>query len=86
MLLGYYDLYGYTVDDVHYDFSNLIEGTISILSRGSDGGSIYDMSDPSTLATFIASTEYVDRFYNKSPEAERQYAFVDDDPSCGFDV
>ena len=77
MVLGYYDLYGYTEDGVTYSFSNIIPGTITVDSRGSDGGSIYDMKDPSVLANFIASTEYVERFYGTTPEQELPYTFVD---------
>ena len=50
MLLGYYDLYGYQ----GYDLSDVIDGNVALDSRGSDGGRIYDMSDPSVLAEFIA--------------------------------
>ena len=86
MLLGYYDLYGYTVDGTTYDFSNLIEGTVSVDSRGSDGKSIYDMKDPSLLANFIASTGYIDRFYDQTPEDEKAYSFVDGAPSLGLNI
>ena len=86
MLLGYYDLYGYTVNGTTYDFSNLIEGTVSIDSRGSDGKSIYDMKDPSLLANFIASTGYSDRFFGQTPSAEKQYSFVNGDPDLGLNI
>ena len=86
MLLGYYDLYGYTVDGIKYDFSNLIEGTITVDSRGSDGGSIYDMKDPSLLASFIASTDYVSRFYGKSAASELAYTFINSDVAYGLNV
>ena len=86
MLLGYYDLYGYTVNYEHYDLSNLIEGTISVNSRGSDGGSIYDMKDPSLLCQFIASEGYVARFYEKTPEEELPYTFVNGDPNLGLRI
>ena len=86
MLLGYYDLYGYTVNDKTYELSNLIEGTISVNSRGSDGGSIYDMSDPSVLCQFIASEGYISRFYGKTAEAELPYTFVNSDPAQGLNV
>ena len=86
MLLGYYDLYGYTCSSEHYDFSNLIEGTISLNSRGSDGGSIYDMNDPSVLAQFIASPEYVSRFYEQTPEHELPYTYVNSDPEQGLNI
>ena len=84
MILGYYDLYGYTVDGTTYYFSDLIPGTISVDSRGSDGGTIYDMKDPSVLANFIASTDYAARFYGTAPEAELPYTFVDGDPANGL--
>ena len=86
MLLGYYDLYGYTVDGVTYDLSNLIEGDISINSRGSDDGEIYNMKDPSLLANFIASTSYIERFYKQTPEDEKAYSFIDGDPSLGLNI
>ena len=86
MLLGYYDLYGYRAGGVSYDMSNLIEGTISVDSRGSDGGSIYDMTDPSALATFIASDEYKSRFYGTSSEEELPYTYVGGDPAQGLNV
>ena len=86
MLLGYYDLYGYTFGSKTYDYSNLIPGTISVNSRGSDGGSIYDMKDSSVLAKFIASTEYVNRFYGTSSSAEKQYTFVNGDPDQGLNI
>ena len=86
MLLGYYDLYGYTFGSKTYDYSKLIPGTITVNSRGSDGGSIYDMKDPSVLAKFIASTEYVDRFYETSSATEKQYSFVNGDPEQGLNV
>ena len=86
MLLGYYDLYGYTVDGVTYDLSNLIEGDISINSRGSDDGDIYNMKDPSLLANFIASTSYIERFYKQTPEDEKAYSFIDGDPSLGLNI
>ena len=86
MLLGYYDLYGYRAGEVTYNMDNLIEGTISVDSRGSDGGSIYNMSDPSALATFIASSQYVNRFYGTSSSAERPYTYVNGDPAQGLNI
>ena len=86
MLLGYYDLYGYRSGDITYDMGDLIEGTISVYSRGSDGTSIYDMKDPSLLADFIASADYVSRFYGTSSEDELPYTFVDGDPAQGLNV
>ena len=35
MLLGYYDLYGYKGNDL----SNIVEGTVALKSRGTDGNS-----------------------------------------------
>ena len=86
MLLGYYDLYGYRSGDITYCMDDLIEGTISVCSRGSDDGSIYDMSDPSVLANFIASTDYVSRFYGTSSGVELPYTFVNSDPAQGLNV
>jgi|GEM_PF-2439920 len=86
MLLGYYDLYGYRSGEITYNMDNLIEGTISVDSRGSDGGSIYDMTDPSLLATFIASDQYVNRFYGTSSSAERPYTYVNGDPAQGLNI
>ena len=86
MLLGYYDLYGYSFNNAHYDFSDLIEGTVSVDSRGSNGGSIYDMDDPSVLARFIASPEYVSRFYEQTPEHELPYTYVNSDPDQGLNI
>ncbi|MBO4511636.1 MAG: hypothetical protein J5746_02610, partial [Victivallales bacterium] len=61
MLLGYYDLYGYK----DKDFSALIEGDIDIHSRGTDGN-IYNMNEFDTvLGSFIASVEYVYRFFSR---------------------
>lgn len=86
MLLGYYDLYGYTVGSKTYDFSNLIPGTISVKSRGNGDGDIYDMSDSSVLAKFIASPEYVSRFVGKTPAQEKPYTFVGGDPDKGLNT
>ena len=61
MLLGYYDLYGYN----DKDFSNLIEGDIDVYSRGTDGN-IYNMNAFDTvLGKFIASEDYVYRFFSR---------------------
>ena len=86
MLLGYYDLYGYCVNGTNYSFSNLISGNISVNSRGSDGGSIYDMNDPSALAGFIASEDYLERFYRMTPDQELEYSFIYGDPANGLNV
>ena len=86
MLLGYYDLYGYTLDGAFYDMSNVIEGTISVDSRGTGDGNIYDMADDSVLAKFIASESFVERFYETNPEDELPYTFVDGDPAKGLNI
>ena len=74
MLLAYYDIYGYNGKDM----STLIGGVLDVDSRGtSPDGNIYDMSDPSTLANFIASKGYADRFYKqKDPQVEFDYSFT----------
>ncbi|MBQ9087916.1 MAG: hypothetical protein IJY46_03955 [Lentisphaeria bacterium] len=82
MLLGYYDLYGYQ----GHDMSNLISGSISVNSRGTGDGNIYDMSDQSVLAQFIASSGYLDRFYNQSPAGEKTYSFIGGDPGNGLNI
>ncbi len=74
MMLGYYDLYGY----MGYDVSNLIPGTISVDSRGSDGN-IYNQNEfNSVLGRAVSSKEYVYRFFDQTPETELKYAFVGD--------
>ena len=82
MLLGYYDLYGYN----GCDMSNLIAGTVSVNSRGSNGGSIYDMSDPSLLAQFIASDGYVSRFVGQTSADEKMYTFIGGDVNNGLNI
>lgn len=88
MLLGYWDLYGYADGT---DLSDLIEGDISVLSRGTDGN-IFNMNAFDTvLGNFIASEDYVYRFYSRddieivisgggysetTAEEEFEYAFV----------
>lgn len=81
MLLGYYDLHGYA----GYDVSNIISGeAISVYSRGTDGNA-YDMDAFDTaLGSFIASTEYRQRFHQTTPEAELPYTFVNGDPAQGL--
>ena len=86
MLLGYYDLYGYYSGGVRYRLNALIPGTISVNSRGSDGGSIYDMKDPSKLAKFIASSGYISRFYDKTPSQELSYSFRYGNISSGLNT
>ena len=62
MILGYYDLYGYSDGT---DLSNLIEGDIAVKSRGTDG-SMYNMNAFDTvLGNFIATEDYVYRFYSR---------------------
>ena len=60
MLLGYYDLYGYRGTAL----TNVISGTVSLKSRGTDGNK-YNMNEFDTaLGCAIASKEYVYRFYS----------------------
>ncbi|MBR2509565.1 MAG: AIDA repeat-containing protein, partial [Lentisphaeria bacterium] len=91
MILGYYDLYGYSDGT---DLSNLIEGDIAVKSRGTDGD-MYNMNAFDTvLGNFIATEDYVYRFYSRedidtitavgcgtnyketTPEEELAYSFV----------
>ncbi len=75
MLLGYYDMNG---------FENLIEGDVSVDSRGSDGN-IYNMNEFDTaLGRFIASTDYVERFFGTTAAEELPYAFVGGGTSSGI--
>ena len=90
MLFGYYDLYG--SDDLSY--ANLIEGDVAVNSRGSDGN-IYNMNEfDSVLGRFIASPDYVKRFFGTvnsrgetvketTPEEELPYTFVNGGSSTG---
>ncbi len=73
MLLGYYDLYGYNGADL----SNLIEGDVEVDSRGTDGNKYNMNAFDTVLGKAIASEEYVDRFFEKSPDEEFEYSFVD---------
>jgi len=60
MLLGYYDLYGYRGTAL----TDVIDGTVALKSRGTDG-SIYNMNAFDTvLGRAIATEEYVYRFYS----------------------
>ena len=60
MLLGYYDLYGYRGTAL----TNVIDGTVALKSRGTDGN-IYNMNAFDTvLGRAIATEEYVYRFYS----------------------
>ena len=63
MLLGYYDLYGYC----GYDVSNLIDGEITVDSRG---------NAETLLNQFIVSDEYTARFIGKSADEELDATFV----------
>ena len=87
MLLGYYDLYGYG----EKEFSNMIEGTVALKSRGTDGNA-YDMNAFDTvLGRAIASKEYVYRFYSRdsietTPAQELEYAFKSDNKTLNTDV
>ena len=74
MLLGYYDKYGY----LGYDVSNLIDGDIAVYSRGLDGNITNMNAFDTVLGNFIASQNYVDMFYQKTPEQELAYAFNQD--------
>ena len=60
MLLGYYDLYGCRGTAL----SNIIDGTVALKSRATDGNK-YNMNEFDTvLGRAIASKEYVYRFYS----------------------
>ena len=77
MILGYYDLYGYHGTSL----SNIIQGTVALESRGTDGDA-YDMDAFDTvLGKAIATTGYVYRFHSRNgtattPEEELPYTFV----------
>ena len=71
MLLGYYDINGYNGKSL----SNLINGTVALNSRGTDGDK-YDMDAFDTvLGKAIASKGYVGRFYGTTPEEELPYTY-----------
>ena len=70
MLLGYYDTNGYNGTKL----TNLISGNVALNSRGTDGNK-YNMNENSVLGRAIASTGYVDRFYEKTPEHELPYTY-----------
>ena len=86
MLLGYYDRYGYRGNDL----SNIVEGTVELKSRGTDGNS-YDMDAFDTvLGKLAASKEYVYRFHSRdgqetTPEQELEYAFQADNKTLKTD-
>ncbi len=77
MILGYYDLYGYHGTGL----SNMIEGTVALKSRGTDGNA-YDMDAFDTvLGRATATSSYVYRFYKRNdvpttPEQELEYSFT----------
>ncbi len=82
MILGYYDLYGYN----GRKYSNLIPGTVDVNSRGTDGNA-YDMDAFDTvLGSFIASEEYVERFFEQTAAKELPYTFVNGDPAKGLNT
>ena len=86
MLLGYYDLYGYRGEDL----SDIIDGEVSLKSRGTDGDA-YDMDAFDTvLGRATASEEYVYRFYSRNgtpttPEQEYSYTFESDGVTLNTD-
>ena len=99
MLLGYYDYNGYTVEDREYDFSFLIDDNIELDSRNNEGNvSIYDMTNDSVLAQFIASEGYYERFatgerddatddeIEYTQRNELQYTFIGGDPQKGLNT
>jgi autotransporter passenger strand-loop-strand repeat protein len=77
MILGYYDLYGYHGTNL----SNMIEGTVALKSRGTDGNA-HDMDAFDTvLGRATATSSYVYRFHSRNgtpttPEQELQYSFT----------
>jgi hypothetical protein len=86
MLLGYYDYNGYQKKDL----SKIVEGNISLKSRGTDGNA-YDMDAFDTvLGNLAASREYVYRFYERdgketTPEQELAYTFQSDNKTLKTD-
>lgn len=77
MILGYYDINGYNGSDL----SNLIDGTVALNSRGTDGDK-YDMDAFDTkLGKAIASKGYVSRFYGTTSDEELSYTYTNGDPS-----
>ena len=96
MLLGYYDLYGYRGTAL----SNVIDGTVALKSRGTDGNK-YNMNEFDTaLGRAIATKEYVYRFYSHddigtlstynytptTPQDELPYSFAADGVSMNTSV
>ena len=77
MILGYYDLYGYRGTNL----SNMIEGTVALKSRGTDGNS-HDMDAFDTVLGRATATEsYVYRFHSRNgtpttSEQELEYSFT----------
>ena len=87
MILGYYDLYGYHGTGL----SNMIEGTVALKSRGTDGNA-YDMDAFDTvLGRATATSGYVYRFHSRkdiptTPEQELEYAFKSDNTTLNTGV
>ena len=77
MILGYYDLYGYRGTSL----SNMIEGTVALKSRGTDGNA-HDMDAFDTvLGRATATSSYVYRFHSRNgtpttSEQELEYSFT----------
>ena len=77
MILGYYDLYGYRGTNL----SNMIEGTVALKSRGTDGNA-HDMDAFDTVLGRATATEsYVYRFHSRNgtpttSEQELEYSFT----------
>ena len=77
MILGYYDLYGYRGTGL----SNMIEGTVALKSRGTDGNA-HDMDAFDTVLGRATATEsYVYRFHSRNgtpttSEQELEYSFT----------
>ena len=77
MILGYYDLYGYRGTSL----SNMIEGTVALKSRGTDGNA-HDMDAFDTVLGRATATEsYVYRFHSRNgtpttPAQELEYSFT----------
>ena len=77
MILGYYDLYGYRGTSL----SNMIEGTVALKSRATDGNA-YDMDAFDTvLGRATATSSYVYRFHSRNgtpttSAQELEYSFT----------
>ena len=87
MILGFYDLYGYRGTSL----ANMIEGTVALKSRGTDGNS-HDMDAFDTvLGKATATSSYVYRFHSRNgtpttSEQELEYAFKSDNKSMNTAV